>query len=977
MTDASRYERAKDIFLAASEQPDEEREAFVERECGGDETLLEEVRSLLEHHDEGDPEAETSLLPPGPRPIPRAAPEVIGPYRVLHEIGAGGMGIVYLGVRDDDKFKRRVAIKLLKRGMDTEEVLRRFELERQLLAAMNHPGIARLYDAGETADGRPYIAMEYIEGQPLDEYCDQNRLDIGARLSLFCAVCSAVHSAHQNLVVHRDLKPGNILVTQDGQPKLLDFGIAKILNPEFALVVGDPTRPEFRVMTPEYASPEQVRGTPLSTASDVYSLGVILYELVCGHRPYQLRSRIREELERIICESEPERPSTAISRVEEFRDTPTTTKSITPQSVSKSRESRPDRLRRRLAGDIDNIVLMAMRKEPHRRYASAEQLEADIRRHLDGMPVIARRDTLGYRAAKFIRRNRASVAAAAIIVLLLAGGLIGTTYGMRRAEAEGARADRRFGEARELARLFMFDFDDRLRILAGSIPARKLLVESALDYLAGVSKEVGDDVDLGRELAGAYQRVGDIQGGSRSEHLGDFLGALASYEEARAILAGLVADHPGRADLKVELATCELRIGDALKKLKRADEALRHYENGLATIEALAAAAPADADLQRRLAIMLREVAETYQAMDRVDEAVPLKDRSLAIRKQLARANPNDDRAQRELSGGYYSLAGLLRKEGQRPEALERLDESVAIRRRLADANPDNARYARDLVVGLRFRSTVLLELGRADEAITGLTEAVTTVEKLRALDSASAGLENEESVRLAATHARVLETLGDVHAERRELDLALRTYERYRAEAEALVRISRSYEHFLAAAHMRLGASAGQREEFNVAIVHDEMAERLFADLSEAESAPMNMRILHVFVLCQLADHLRADGQLPKAEARLADARQIVDEHEIGSFRPMVLHGFSATRAAAGAGEEAMAYAEEAIALADEPTPVMLRDKAVAHDLLGQTEEAIALSARALALLEGSKTREDEDLRAALEADMVRYRAE
>ena len=325
----------------------------------------------------------------------------LGVYRLIREIGHGGMGTVYLGVRDDDAFQKRVAIKVLKRGMDTDSIVRRFRHERQILASLEHPFIASLLDGGSTPDGRPYFAMEYVEGQPIVDYCDTNRLDTPARLALFRHVCTAVQYAHQNLVIHRDLKPANVLVMADGTPKLLDFGIAKLLNPELGGQTLVPTAPGLQLMTPEYASPEQVRGEPVTTASDVYSLGVLLYELLAGRLPYRLTSRDQADIVRIVCESEPIRPSTAITQIDHdwAGEEPATGEPAHESGEVAKRNRRVtvdvDRLRRQLAGDLDNIVLKALSKEPQRRYASVDQFSEDVRRHLAGLPVMARKDTWG------------------------------------------------------------------------------------------------------------------------------------------------------------------------------------------------------------------------------------------------------------------------------------------------------------------------------------------------------------------------------------------------------------------------------------------------------------------------------------------------------------------------------------------------------------------------------------------------------
>ncbi len=309
----------------------------------------------------------------------------VGAYRLEYEIGRGGMGAVYLGVRADNEFQKRVAIKLIKRGMDTDFILRRFRRERQILASLDHPHIARLLDGGTTEDGLPYFVMEYIEGQPLYRHCDARRLGIAERLHIFQQICDAVHFAHQNLIVHRDIKPSNILVTADGAPHLLDFGIAKLLSPELGADTIDATGTVARLMTPEYASPEQVRGERARPTSDVYSLGTVLYELLTGHRPLRLRSRAMYEIARVICEEEPELPSESLMRTDHLASA----SAVTLEAVYQARSASPEELRHALAGDLDRIVLKALRKDPRQRYQSAAELREDITRHLEGRPVSA------------------------------------------------------------------------------------------------------------------------------------------------------------------------------------------------------------------------------------------------------------------------------------------------------------------------------------------------------------------------------------------------------------------------------------------------------------------------------------------------------------------------------------------------------------------------------------------------------------
>ena len=413
-------EQLYDVYLA---QPADAQEAFLDRACADDPGLRGAFEGLLANHAEDPSFLEGAFAGlPAPLADPAAHPEEgdwIGPYRLVRSIGRGGMGQVYLATREDP-FRQHVALKVIRRGLDTDDLLARFTYERQILAALDHPNIAHLHDGGTTDDGRPYFAMEYVDGVPLTDYCDAHRLSTKRRLALFRTVCRAVQYAHANLVVHRDLKPSNILVTDDGEVKLLDFGIAKLLDDEALDQATPQTRTGMRLMTPEYASPEQIKGAAITTATDVYQLGVLLYELLTGRRPYRLRERMKYEIERVILEEEPTRPSTAVQQVEEIQQGEKATR-ISPESVSQARSATVQALQRRLSGDLDNIVLKALKKEPARRYGSVEQLAEDLRRHLAGLPVLARRDTVGYRMGKFARRHTIGMGMGAAFVLLLLG----------------------------------------------------------------------------------------------------------------------------------------------------------------------------------------------------------------------------------------------------------------------------------------------------------------------------------------------------------------------------------------------------------------------------------------------------------------------------------------------------------------------------------------------------------------------------
>ena len=410
MVRGDNWERVQEIFLEAADLCPSERVPFLDVACGGDAGLRLDVEALLREDAEGVAALDATIQNAAASLLeePLLTGARLGPYRVIEEIGRGGMGSVYLAERDDDEYRKRVAIKVVKRGMDTDEVLHRFRHERQILAGLEHPYIARLIDGGTTPDGRPFFVMEYVNGEPIHSYCSSHKLNLESRLRLFLRVCEAVSHAHGALVVHRDLKPGNILVTAEGLPKLVDFGVAKLLDsgddPGLTATIygGGP-------LTPEYASPEQVRGLPVTTASDAYALGAILYELLTGTRAQKIDTHTPAEIDRVVCETQPPRPS----------------------SVARG-----------LNSDLDNIVLMAMRKECERRYQSVEQLSADIVRYLSGRPVTARQDSFTYRARKFMRRHRLAVTAAALLFGSLVAGVVVSMDEARKAETARQSADR-------------------------------------------------------------------------------------------------------------------------------------------------------------------------------------------------------------------------------------------------------------------------------------------------------------------------------------------------------------------------------------------------------------------------------------------------------------------------------------------------------------------------------------------------------
>lgn len=459
------WQKIKLILDEALAETPARRVAYLAERCGANQTLRRDVESLLAFEKPDDDALEEPALAAVKDlriPENNFVGKTFGVYKFLEKIGEGGMGAVFLAERSDGEFQQKVAVKLIHGGISSETVLRRFLNERQILAGLEHPNIARLIDGGTTPDGVPFLVMEYVEGVPVDEYAERKNLSVSERLDLFRRICAAVAYAHKNLVIHRDLKPSNILVAEDGVPKLLDFGIAKLLKTD-----GSETHTRQFAFTPDYASPEQARGEKLTTVTDVYSLGVILYELLTGVRPYQTDSGNLGEVIRVVCETEPERPSSVVLSSLSFvlRDSLLAGEKLTDENKEqKTKDKRLQTNPKSLRGDLDNIVLKDLRKEPERRYSSVEQFAEDLRRHQTGLPITARNNDWNYRAGKFVSRNRAAMFFAALVVLVLIGGIVGTTWQAVRAERERARAERRFENLRKISNLLVSEINARFVI---------------------------------------------------------------------------------------------------------------------------------------------------------------------------------------------------------------------------------------------------------------------------------------------------------------------------------------------------------------------------------------------------------------------------------------------------------------------------------------------------------------------------------
>ena len=778
-----RWGEVKGLFDRALDRPPGERAALLASEASRDPELAAEVERLLAANASAGgfldrPAIETVDLAPLPGAVP--LPATIGPYAVEAEIGHGGMGTVYRAARSADGFRQTVALKLVRRGMDTEFVLARFRAERQILAGLDHPGIARLLDGGATEDGHPYFVMEYIPGRHLLEDADARGLGVPERLRLFVQVCEAVAYAHRHLVVHRDLKPSNILVTADGAPRLLDFGLAKLLGPDTDVRGAGRTETAFRMLTPDYASPEQVRGERVTTATDIYSLGVVLYELLTGQRPHRATERAPEAIARAVCEEEPVRPSAAAPA---------------------------------LRGDLDNVVLMALRKEPERRYASVDQFADDLRRHLDGRPVAARKDTLLYRTTKFVSRHRAGVAAAALAALLLAGATVTALQQAREARRERAAAEARFLEVRELADSFLFEFHDAIKDLPGATQARQLVVHRALAYLERLSQLKAGDASLQREVATAYERVARVQGGLLESHLGDTRGAQQSLEKAIALRDELTRRDPANAADRAALAEARLQLSEVLMAEGDSRAAVSSARAGVALLDALAASRPDDHALRGQAARGRRYVGLALARAGSSREGLEALDAAARSFDALSTAEPAVVGYRRELAITHQMIVHALAGGRDRARADASYARAVALQEDLVRRDPRNSSLQRELAYTHVDMGSFLEWSGDEAAALSCYSRAVPFLEGLVAADPQNA----DARLLLAEAYNSVgygLATTGGEAAEaRRDLERSQRLFDAVAKEDPANLRaeigLARLYESFGTLEQTRAGSPA------------------------------------------------------------------------------------------------------------------------------------------------------------------------
>lgn len=606
----------------------------------------------------------------------------VGPYRLVRKLAAGGMGAVYVAERADQQYEKQVAIKVVRPGMDTENILLRFLQERQVLAALDHPNIARMFDGGTTPEGMPYLVMEYVDGGvPIDVYCDEKKLDVEKRLKLFRTVCDALQYAHQNLIVHRDIKPQNILVTPDGVAKLLDFGIAKQLAP-------DAHRTELTVdsapMTPDYASPEQVKNDPVTTSTDVYAMGVVLYRLLTGRSPYILKAHNPGELFLAITRQDPQRPSDAVLRAGK----------PSAEDVAKTREGTPEKLSKRLRGDIDVIVQTALQKEAGRRYHSVQHFSDDIRRHLEGLPVAARGDTMGYRVGKFIGRHKLATGATIAFTVGLIALTISSVYFATRARYEQAVAVKRFQDVHKLATFVVFEFDDAIR--GGETHARRVLVEQALGYLNRLSAEAGDDPAILRDLANAYLKVGDIQGNPYVANIGDTAGAITTYQRAASTADYLVRVEAGRSGNFIVQGKTRLGLGDLKMQAGNRDAANQNYQEAARIFDSLLEGQTGGE--ASKLAAKTVGKLGFLQLIEGNPEAARLSlERSVKMGQAIVSQNPADREAVEIVARSSASLGRVLVRLGKPTEGIAHLRDALATQTKLSSSQPNQSLVRRDL----------------------------------------------------------------------------------------------------------------------------------------------------------------------------------------------------------------------------------------------------------------------------------------
>lgn len=767
---SERWARVKFLFQEALLAEPPRCVDLLDRECGEDVALREEVESLLAAHESDAASLDTPTYIPLFGSVLRQVHEevsrgealigsTIGQYRLESLIGEGGMGSVYLGVRDDAEFKMQAAIKVLNRSSSTGDVVSRFRLERRILARLNHPFIARIFDGGVSDGGLLYLVMEFIPGIPLDEYLRKTNPNLETRLQIFREICSAVGFAHQNLVVHGDIKSSNILIIEGGIPKLLDFGISQVLDADQWKSIPEPAG-KIAALTPAYASPEQLRGLPLSTASDIYSMGVLLYEMISGRRPYEV---------------DRENPFAILSKISAGGP---------PKLGDVSQLSG-------VHADLDAIILKAIQPEPRDRYITVNQFSRDVERYIKHQPVVAWPDSHYYRLRKFVRRNRIAVLVGCFAILSLVGGIIASSYLADRAEKQRALAESRFQDVRQLANSLIFELDAELARIPGATGLRGKLVERALEYLDRLDRESHDDMELRRELASAYEKLGDVQGRPNVANIGNSALALECYRKALAIreevrarrndvvarqdiastysrlsaLAKLMGDYD--AGLKYDrealnmyremlaldsenvlfrrkVASAYTALGSGLSQTGDWDGVLDTRRQALRMFEEIIASGSADPEDTRGLCLAHRRLGGILLIMESRKEAENHFRMALSIAQQMIREHPDDSRNRLDLAAAATALAGLLYETGQFEESIEQSREAVKIHEQITAADPLDARNRSLLASNLNRLGRAMIRTRTPGPALSYLLRALSIRQQLAEENPMNAGGQGE-----------------------------------------------------------------------------------------------------------------------------------------------------------------------------------------------------------------------------------------
>jgi serine/threonine-protein kinase len=863
--DPDRWRRVEALFHRAVALPPSERGALLDAECAGDASLRAEVERLIEADEQPNELVERfdsgALRPPEDPLIGRE----IGVYRLTARLGVGGMGLVYRAERTDGLFRHEVAIKLIRIEFANENLVRRFELERRTLAALHHPNIAQLHDGGTTLEGRPYLVMELVRGLPIDRYCDEHQLTIDERLELFVQVCRGVHFAHQNLVVHRDLKPGNILVDESGVPKLLDFGIARLLDESANETAVTLTLTGAYLLTPDYASPEQLMQGPVTTSMDVYSLGVLLYELLSGRRPFRSDNKTPLEWHREVLERMPTRPSSMVV-APTSPTAPDPSSQLTPERIASLRGVTSAGLQRQLRGDLDRIVLMALRKEPERRYASAKDLADDIERHFSGQPVQARGDSFTYLATTFVRRNRIAVGSAAAVVVALVLGIVFAMRGERRAteQAQHARI-----EAESFQGIAEYLMDTFLTSAPGLDQAQLEQKRHRIElHAARLRREYADQDHLRANLLDSLGRV--------ALRLGLYPEAEALVHEASDIR--LRAFGPDSLEYALSLRSLGTllyargELAPAADALQKALDLHRHHAR----------------ETHTDVASLANDLAACLRGLGRLHEAEALHLEALALRRQ-------DPHGSLPVAESLNNLAGIDLDRGDLDQASSRLQESLALRRQiLGDEDPLTLQSMSNL-------ATTVWRLGRHAEALELLDEVEKGYRALQAdgeealaqvLSNRSAMMIADKQVsaaaplidealelqirRLGPAHPSVASTLArkaDLQESLGDLDGARATWER----AIAIRRGAGESPRYLAQALYDYGVFLGRRK------LGDEARAAFEEAVGVLRKADLARSSLMAYAQVGWGESLLAHGDVDAAREHLDDAIAIAQGSSAG----------------------------------------------------------------------------------------------